>query len=192
MQNASDDGQLAPAAPAVPLQPRRIPRGIGSAGDEAPALTPHNTSIEIMNATHECIDICNSLLRGELSAIETYNQALEKFDSEIERSALRSIQNDHQNSASRLREHLADMGAEAATESGAWGAFAKAVEGTAKMLGESPALAALQQGEEHGVDEYEEALRNPDVMEEIKTVIRHELLPPLSEHIAALDRLRAR
>ena len=148
-------------------------------------------SIEIMNATHECIDVCNSLLRGELSAVETYNQALEKFDSEIERSALRSIQSDHQHSAARLREHLIEMEAEPATESGAWGSFAKAVEGTAKMLGESPALAALQQGEEHGVDEYEEALRNRDVMDEIKTVIRQQLLPPLSEHIAALERLRA-
>jgi hypothetical protein len=145
-----------------------------------------------MNATHECIDVCNSLLRGELSAIETYNQALEKFDSEMERSALRSIQSDHQHSAGRLREHLIDMGAEPAAESGAWGSFAQAVEGTAKLLGESPALAALQQGEEHGVDEYEEALRNRDVMEEIKAVIRQQLLPPLSEHIAALDRLRSK
>ena len=145
-----------------------------------------------MNATHECIDVCNSLLRGELSAIETYNQALEKFDSELERSALRAIQNDHQNSASRLREHLVDMGAEPATESGAWGTFAKAVEGSAKLLGESPALVALQQGEEHGIDQYEDALRNKDVMEEIKIVIRQQLLPPLSDHVAALDRLRAR
>jgi rubrerythrin len=145
-----------------------------------------------MNATHECIDVCNSLLRGELSAIETYNQALEKFENDSERSVLRTIQNDHQSSAGRLREHLIDMGAEPSTESGAWGAFAKAVEGAAKMLGESPALAALKQGEEHGIDEYEEALRNTDVMDEIKTVIRQELLPPLSEHIAALDRLRAR
>ncbi|RYD65413.1 MAG: DUF2383 domain-containing protein [Verrucomicrobiaceae bacterium] len=145
-----------------------------------------------MNATHECIDVCNSLLRGELSAIETYEQALEKFENDAERSALRAIQNDHQNSAARLREHLVDMEAEPATESGAWGTFAKAVEGTAKMLGESPALAALKQGEEHGIDEYEEALRNEGVMDEIKTVIRQQLLPPLSEHVAALDRLRAR
>ncbi|MEK7952392.1 DUF2383 domain-containing protein [Luteolibacter soli] len=145
-----------------------------------------------MNATHECIDVCNSLLRGELSAIETYGQALEKFENDTERSTLRAIQNDHQHSAARLREHLVDMGAEPATDSGAWGAFAKAVEGTAKMLGESPALAALQQGEEHGVDEYEEALRNKDVMDEIKTVIRQQLLPPLSEHVAALERLRSR
>ena len=145
-----------------------------------------------MNATHECIDVCNSLLRGELSAIETYDQALEKFENDTERSALRSIQSDHQNSAARLRDHLIDMGAEPATDSGAWGTFAKAVEGTAKLLGESPALAALQQGEEHGIDEYEEALRNEGVMAEIKTVIRQQLLPPLSEHIAALDRLKAR
>lgn len=145
-----------------------------------------------MNATHECIDVCNSLLRGELSAIETYGQALEKFENDTERSALRAIQNDHQNSAARLREHLIDMGAEPASDSGAWGTFAKAVEGTAKLLGESPALAALQQGEEHGVDEYEEALRNDDVMAEIKAVIRQQLLPPLSEHVAALERLRAR
>ena len=145
-----------------------------------------------MNATHECIDVCNSLLRGELSAVETYSQALEKFENDVERSALRAIQNDHQNSAARLREHLLDMGAEPATDSGAWGTFAKAVEGTAKLLGESPALAALQQGEEHGIDEYEEALRNEGVMAEIKTVIRQQLLPPLSEHVVALDRLKAR
>ncbi len=145
-----------------------------------------------MNATHECIDVCNSLLRGELSAIETYNQALEKFDTEIEQTSLRTLRNDHENSASLLRGHIIDIGAEPSAESGAWGSFAQAVEGTAKLLGESPALAALKQGEEHGIDEYEEALRNPDVMEEIKAVIRQQLLPPLSEHVAALDRLRAR
>jgi rubrerythrin len=145
-----------------------------------------------MNATDECIDVCNSLLRGELSAIETYNQALEKFEAEVERSALQAIRSDHEASASSLREHIIDMGAEPSTDSGAWGTFAQAVEGTAKLLGESPALAALQQGEEHGIDEYEEALRNSDVMEEIKGVIRQELLPRLSEHVAALDRLRAR
>jgi rubrerythrin len=146
----------------------------------------------IMNATDECIDVCNSLLRGELSAIETYNQALEKFDTEVERSSLQAIRRDHEASAASLREHIRDMGATPSTESGAWGTFAQAVEGTAKMLGESPALAALQQGEEHGIDEYEEALRNPDVMEEIKGVIRQQLLPRLSEHVAALDRLKAR
>ena len=143
-----------------------------------------------MNATDECIEVCNSLLRGELSAIETYTQAIAKFDTDPERSALLGIRDDHERSANRLRDHLADMGATPATDSGAWGSFAKAVEGSAKVLGESPALAALEQGEEHGIDEYENALRNAGVMEEIKTVIRGDLLPALSEHIAALGRLR--
>lgn len=143
-----------------------------------------------MNATDECIDVCNSLLRGELSAVETYNQAIAKFGSDPERRALEGIRAEHQRSVSRLREHLIDMGATPASDSGAWGSFAKAVEGTAKLLGESPALKALEEGEEHGIDEYEEALRNPDVMSEIKTVIRAELLPALSNHIAALARLR--
>lgn len=143
-----------------------------------------------MNVTDKCIEFCNRLLRGEHSAIETYGQALEKFDEEVEATTLRTIRSDHERSASRLRQHIIDMGARPDTESGAWGTFAQAVQGTAKHLGESAALAVLKQGEEHGIDEYEKALGEPEVMEEIKGVIRLELLPPLSEHIAALDRLR--
>ena len=148
--------------------------------------------IIIMNATDECIDVCNSLLRGELSAVETYTQAIAKFDNDPERRALEGIRSDHQRSVGRLREHLIDMGATPANDSGAWGSFAQAVEGTAKLLGDSPALKALEQGEEHGVDEYEDALRNADVMPEIKTIIRGELLPALSEHISTLGRLRSK
>jgi rubrerythrin len=145
-----------------------------------------------MNATTEGIEVCNGLLRGELSAVETYDQAIEKFRDDPERSTLEGIRADHQRSVGRLRQHLIDMGAEPATGSGAWGSFAQAVEGTAKLLGESPALAALEQGENHGIDEYEEALRTPNVMDEIKTEIRQDLLPALSSHVATLDRLRAR
>lgn len=143
-----------------------------------------------MNATAECIEVCNSLLRGELSAIETYEQAIEKFQEEPDRGTLQEVRDEHERSALRLREHVIEMGAEPATGSGAWGSFAQAVEGTAKLLGESPALAALEAGENHGIDEYEEALRNANVMEEIKTVIRGDLLPALSEHVATLGRLR--
>ena len=145
-----------------------------------------------MNITDECIDICNSLLRGELSAVETYTQAIAKFESDPERQALEGIRSEHERSVNRLREHLADMGAAPAPDSGAWGSFAKAVEGTAKLLGESPALMALEEGEEHGINEYEEALRHPGVMSEIKSVIRGELLPALSEHLATLGRLRSK
>ena len=145
-----------------------------------------------MNATDECTEVCKSLLRGELSAIETYTQAIQKFSSGPERAALQAIRTDHANSAALLCDHLVDMGATPVTDSGAWGTFARAVEGGAKLLGESPALAVLEEGEEHGAHEYEEALANPDVMQEIKTMIRRELLPPLGEHVSTLERLRRR
>lgn len=143
-----------------------------------------------MNDINECADVCNSLLRGELSAVESYTQAIEKFDTEVEVSALSAIRSDHEQAAARLREHILDMGAEPASGSGAWGTFVKALEGSAKLVGESPALAVLEEGEEHGINEYRSALNNPQVMEEIKQVIRGELLPSLTGHLPVLSRLR--
>lgn len=142
-----------------------------------------------MNNTETCIDTCNKLLRGELSAIETYHQALEKIDSGPEADQLNRILQDHEKSAGALRAHITDMGAIPDSESGAWGTFAKAVEGTAKMFGERSAIMALKQGEEHGISEYEEALNSPDVMQEAKATIRGTLLPRLREHVSILEGL---
>lgn len=144
-----------------------------------------------MSSHQECIDTCNSLLRGELSAVETYNQAIAKFHDASERRALELLRADHESSARILRQRLLEMNAEPATSSGAWGAFAKAVEGTATLLGKSPALAALEEGEKHGIDEYRDALENEDVMESIKANIRQDLLPSLERHLNTLAGLRA-
>ncbi len=147
-----------------------------------------------MNATDtlldSCIDHCNSLLRGEISAVETYTQAVAKFETGSERPVLERLRSDHEKSAHQLRQHVLSMGGEPASSSGGWGAFAKAVEGSAKILGESAALKALQEGEEHGIKEYEEALDSREVMDEIKTAIRGDLLPRLRQHIAELEALR--
>ena len=146
-----------------------------------------------MNTTTEsCIDACNSLLRGELSAIETYRQALEKFSGGASGPVLREILAGHEENARLIREHILSMdGGEPATDSGVWGLFARAVEGSAKLLGESAALKALQEGEEHGMGEYEEALESDEVMEEMKDVIRERLRPSLAGHIQQLEALRA-
>ena len=143
-----------------------------------------------MSDQDQCIDVCNSLLRGELSAVETYEQAIEKFSGGPEAAALQKIRAEHAESAAILRGHLHEMGAAPSDSSGAWGSFATAVEGTAKMLGESPALAALEQGEEHGISEYRDALDDGDVMEEIKSQIRSKLLPALESHLTTLKGLR--
>ncbi len=140
----------------------------------------------------ECIDICDKLLRGELSAIESYTQALTKFGNDGERKSLEQILASHENSASRLRQHIAEMGGTASSSSGIWGDFATALESSAAMLGESPALAILQAGEEHGIREYEEALHHPRVLESFKTVIRQHLLPTVQENVLTLLQMKAK
>lgn len=136
-----------------------------------------------------CIDVCNSLLRGEISAIETYTQAIDKFADDPEVVLLKEIRREHIASANRLRDNVRDMGGTPSTDSGAWGAWAKMVEGAAKLLGDTMALKALQEGEEHGVNEYEAALENDEVMRECKDMIRTELLPRQLSHIDVLRRI---
>jgi len=141
-----------------------------------------------MSDTEKCIESCNKLLRGEISATETYRQAIEKCDG-ANLEVLRRILGEHEESVTSLSSHVTDMGGTPATGSGAWGAFAKAVEGTAAFLGDSPAIAALIEGERHGIEEYNDALDDDAVMEEIKARIRVDMKPRLMEHINLLQGL---
>ncbi len=143
----------------------------------------------IMNKNQSCIDACNKILRGEISAIETYFLALEKFGGSPDMAPLREIMEDHKDSADALRHHITEMGGVPGTDSGAWGALAKAVEVTAALMGPSHAVSALIQGEKHGMNAYEDALNAPEVTGKIKAVFRETLIPRLFEHIAALEDL---
>jgi uncharacterized protein (TIGR02284 family) len=134
-------------------------------------------------------DTLNSLLRGELAATETYQQAMEKAGNEGWAEELRRIRDDHRTAANTLRQHVHGHGGKPDQGSGAWGAWAKAVEGTAKVFGNAAALKALKEGEEHGVKSYEDALNNPDLPADCKTLIRSTLLPQTRGHIPVLDRL---
>ncbi len=141
-----------------------------------------------MNSEH-CIKVCNSLLRGELSAVETYRQAIDKFSNEGEVPLLVSIRRDHEASAERLTQNIIAMGGTPDTDSGAWGAFATAVQGAANLFGENSALASLKQGEEHGKRSYEDALSDDEVMPNCKSMIRDELLPRIDNHIEWVDQM---
>lgn len=143
-----------------------------------------------MNHEH-CIDICNGLLRGERSAVETYDQALEKYaDEPAVVSELTRIRGEHAEAVRELEGNVRSMGGTPEDSSGAWGAFANTVQGAANLFGAGSALEALQQGEKAGMGDYEKALENEDVMPECKGLIRAKLLPPLREHISTLEALQ--
>jgi uncharacterized protein (TIGR02284 family) len=134
-------------------------------------------------------DTLNALLRGEISATETYNQELEKFSGQPEEAELRRMRDDHREAANTLRQHVHLHGDTPSTSSGWWGAWAKCVEGTAKLFGKTAALKALKEGEEHGVKEYQQALDAEDIASDCKGLISTQLLPRCQAHIPAIDRL---
>ena len=142
-----------------------------------------------MQATKEGISVLNSLLRGELAATETYQQALEKLKEDPSSEVLRHMHTQHREAANVLRQHIHQYGGQPDQGSGAWGTWAKFVAGTAKLFGNTAALKALKEGEEHGIKEYEEALAEDTVPTECKTLIQSRLLPQTRNHISALDRI---
>jgi uncharacterized protein (TIGR02284 family) len=131
----------------------------------------------------------NRLIRGELSAIETYRQALDKMKDSPEVTELHAIMVEHRTAAQSLREYVKQRGGDPSSDSGPWGAWAKLVTGTAKLFGNSAALKALKEGEEHGVKEYESFLDDENADDECKDMVRTRLLPQAQAHVPVLDRL---
>ncbi len=146
--------------------------------------------MKTMDSTHNaCIDVCNSLLRGELSAVETYSLAINRFVGKTAIGDLQRIRSEHALSAARLSQNVREMGGTPDDDSGAWGIFAKTVQGAANLFGAESAVESLQRGEEKGRRDYEDALKDEDVMDPCKEMIRSELLPRVNHHIATLERL---
>src|SRR5688572_9063491 len=132
----------------------------------------------------------NSLLRGEISAAETYRMAIDNVaegDHVTDAALLRQMQEDHGRAAQQIRERIHALGGEASDSSGAWGAWAQTVQGTANLFGDAAALKSLKEGEEHGLKDYQEAI--DDVDPATAGLIQSQILPAQQRHINLLDQL---
>jgi hypothetical protein len=125
-----------------------------------------------MNTT---VDKLNSFLRGELAAVETYRQAIDKLAGKPEASTLSDCMLSHERRAEMLAAEIRRRGGEPAQGSGPWGAFAKLVEGGAKALGEKAAISALEQGEDHGRDDYKRDTQELDT--DAQTFVSSQIFP---------------
>lgn len=96
----------------------------------------------------------NRLLRNELSAVETYRQALDRFRQDFGRVAAfqepDTLYRDHEDAVRILETQVEQLGGAPVSDSGVWGSWAKLVVGSAGLLGEKAALKALREGEESG------------------------------------------
>src|SRR3954466_11694507 len=119
----------------------------------------------------------NSLLRGEISAVETYAQAIRKIgeDQGADAAELRRIAQEHGEHAQDLRARVRTLGGDPDESAGAWGALVQTIEGTARLFGDSTALRALREGEEHGLRDYQDSLSELDA--ESRRLVQDVLLP---------------
>jgi demethoxyubiquinone hydroxylase (CLK1/Coq7/Cat5 family) len=121
------------------------------------------------------VDQLNSFLRGEISAVETYRQALEALKSSAHVGKLTECKQSHEQRVAILTDEIRKLGGKPAESSGAWGTFANAVEGGAKILGEKTAIAALEEGEDHGNRDYKADVQKLDG--EARTVVEQRVVP---------------
>lgn len=127
-------------------------------------------------ATKTTIDHLNSFLRGEISAVETYRMALDKLDAQSPaRAELVANLASHEDRVQMLRAAIIQCGGEPATSSGPWGVFAKTVEGGARLLGDKTAIAALEEGEDHGLKDYKGDIEDLELDQ--RNLVTSRLLP---------------
>lgn len=140
--------------------------------------------------TKHCIDICNLLLEGERSAVETYEKAISKNEPDLKTPELQRIKQDHVNAVEKLRQNVLHMGGTPSENSGTWGSMANVVQSVGNAMGEKGSLHTLKAGESSGKGFYEKALEDDQVMPDCKEMIRSELLPKCDEHLRTLDGLK--
>jgi hypothetical protein len=144
-------------------------------------LRTHAGGAKIMEASNNEKSLSNleALCRGELAAVETYNTALSSASLGHFRPQLIQCQRSHQNRVHLLGWRIHLLGGTPPESSGAWGVFAKAVEGAATIIGEKAAIATLEEGEDHGLNEYRTRLGDLDT--DTRDFIQARVLPAQNE-----------
>ncbi len=127
------------------------------------------------------------ILRGEVSACEAYDQAIEKIEDFPERSTLAKIRNDHHEAANFWKAQANIQRVDQDKDSGAWGSVVKSFVGASKLFGDNATLKAIKEGEEHGLSNYEDMLENEEVTIAQKQKIRTYFIPRQQNHISTLN-----
>jgi len=160
--------------------------------DRARESVSRTTTVGDADTTEDVIEDVNDLLRGELSAVETYRQALDEIRDDHGHDArfqqLAQMQEDHAHAANELRSLVQQLGGTPSTDSGPWGTWSRTVMGTARLLGDKSALSALAAGEKSGLEDYQSTLQKGRTPDSAKHVFRT-LLTRNQEHIQQLERL---
>jgi Domain of unknown function (DUF2383) len=135
--------------------------------------------------TAKVITHLNSLLRGEISAVETYNQALVHLKGEP-LDDLAANQLCHSKRVKLLAQAVRDHGGVPASGSGIWGALTKVIEKGASLISTKSVIAALEEGEDRGLEQY----KNPGDLDPASILLVKTILLP--RQLETHERMRQR
>ncbi|MEM6561282.1 MAG: DUF2383 domain-containing protein [Planctomycetota bacterium] len=136
------------------------------------------------------IETLNQFLRGENSAVETYRQAIRKLDetdSPVIHETIARIQSDHLKAVEMISTRISHLGGTPDTTGAVWNPFTRAVNANARLFADTAAVAALMQGEQHGLDDVQTHLDELD--DESRQMVADVLIPQLDRHVDELERL---
>ena len=128
---------------------------------------------KISSSNETVIANLNALLRGELSAVETYNQAI-KHLAKDPINDLTVNRDCHSKRVDVLKDNIVQQGGTPDSTSGMWGNFAKLVESGASLISTKTVIAALEEGEDHGLAQY----RNPGDLDPSSILLIQTVLLP--------------
>lgn len=121
----------------------------------------------------KCIETFNSLLRGERSALETYERVLEHLDEGVPRVKLEQICSAHRAKVAELERQVVSLGGIPGTSSGTWGLVASVVQTVANVIGDKSAVYSLKEGEELGLRSYQSSLKDVSDEQECVNLIKN-------------------
>lgn len=151
----------------------------------------HNSlnNFENMNPVSIKNEAIDEILRGETSAIEAYEQIMEKITDDPEVHRLEQFKQDHVNAVQYWKREARISGNIPAQDSSIWGTVVEAIVGTSKLIGEETALRALRKGEEHGLSNYEKMLSSDQLSRSQKEEIRKTFIPRQKQHMEGISAL---
>lgn len=129
----------------------------------------------------------DELIRGEISAVESISAVLGKLKDQSEKSALEQMCKDHEFAVQKLKTFAESEFESKAQSSGPWGTFTTAFAGGASFFGDKAALSALKVGEQHGLNEYQEALKDNSINQEVRSLIERELIPNQEKYLQMIN-----
>lgn len=124
---------------------------------------------------HGEVAALNTLLSGEIAAVDAYNFAMQHIKDVDLIPTLENCRNSHALRVQSLQNRLFALDSGHLRTAGFWGGFTKFIENCASLFGDKVFLTVLSAGEDFGAEQYNNHLSSLDV--ESRELVESELLP---------------